>query len=149
MQVFNQLFLMKKYHDVATLFLRFALAGGFLSAVASRLSLWGNHSSGWKNFVTYTGEVNSFAPAAIVPFLATASTVLETLMAILLLVGFKTRFAATGAAILTLLFALAMALSFGVKEPLDYSVFGVAAASLLLATMNNYRWSIDAFLNKK
>jgi len=39
---------MKKSQDVAILLLRIALAAGFLSAVASRLSLWGEKSSGWK-----------------------------------------------------------------------------------------------------
>jgi len=55
-----------------------------------------------------------------------------------------------GTAILTLLFALSMAYSFGIKNPLDYSVFAVCTAAFLLATMPKYRWSIDEiiFLNK-
>ena len=35
---------------------------------------------------------------------------------------------------LLLIFALAMALSLGIKSPLDYSVFSASAAALLLAT---------------
>jgi uncharacterized membrane protein YphA (DoxX/SURF4 family) len=140
---------MKKYQDTATLLLRWAIAAGFLSAVASRLSLWGSHSSGWKNFLSYTAEVNSFAPAGMVPALAIASTILEITFAILLLTGYKTRWAALGAGVLTLLFALAMAYSFGIKEPLDYSVFAVSAAAFLLANLPGYRWSIDELLTKK
>lgn len=140
---------MKIYQDIATLFLRLALASGFLSAVASRLSLWGKHSSGWSNFLTYTADVNSFAPKSIIPAIAVASTVLETALGILLLFGYKTNYAAWGAAILTLLFAFAMAWSFGLKEPLDYSVFGVSAAAFLLATMPYYKWSIDQLLINK
>jgi uncharacterized membrane protein YphA (DoxX/SURF4 family) len=140
---------MKIYQDIATLFLRLALASGFLSAVASRLNLWGKHSSGWSNFLTYTANVNSFAPKSIIPAIAVSSTILETVLGILLLFGYKTNYAAWGAAILTLLFAFAMAWSFGLKEPLDYSVFGVSAAAFLLATMPFYKWSIDQLLINK
>lgn len=141
---------MKTYRHAATLLLRFALAADFLSAVASRLGLWGQQSSGWEKFLAYTAEVNSFAPARLIPTLAILSTILETVLALLLLIGFKTRWAATGSALLTFLFALAMAYSFGIKEPLDYSVFADCTAAFLLATMACYRWSIDEILlNKK
>jgi putative oxidoreductase len=134
---------MKKYQGLATIIMRFALATGFLSAVGSRLSLWGSHSSGWAGFMDYTKSVNSFAPASLVPVLAVISTILETTFAILLLIGYKTRGAAIGASILTMLFALSMAYSFGLKEPLDYSVFAFSASAFLLSTMPNYPWSID------
>lgn len=139
---------MKKYQDAATLLLRMALAADFFSAVASRFGLWGKHSSSWTNFVAYTGQVNSFAPAGLIPTLAIASTLLELVFAILLLTGWKTRWAAGGTAILTFLFAAAMAFSFGPKEPLDYSVFADCTGALLLATLPGYRWSIDGFIAK-
>jgi putative oxidoreductase len=44
---------------------------------------------------------------------------------------------------LTLLFSLAMTFSFGIKEPLDYSVFAFSAAAFLLGTFPIYKWSID------
>ena len=138
---------MKASQDIATLFLRIALAAGFLSAVASRLGWWGKQSSGWKNFLEYTGEVNSFAPANAIPILAIVSTALEIVFGILLLMGYQTRWAALGAAILTLLFALAMTWSFGIKNPFDYSVFAVSAAAFLLAVMPEYRWSIDQVIS--
>ncbi|MEA9415416.1 DoxX family protein [Flavobacterium sp. PL02] len=139
---------MKKHQDTATLLLRIALAIGFLSAVSSRLGLWGEYSSGWQNFIAYAEKVNSFAPKNSIPIIAILSTLLETLFALMLLIGYKTRLAATGAAILTLLFALAMAYSFGIKDPLDYSVLAFSAAAFLLATMPQYRWSIDEILLK-
>jgi putative oxidoreductase len=135
---------MLKYRDIAVLMLRIALAADFLSAVASRLGFWGSHSSGWTNFLSYTAEVNSFLPKSFIPFVAVTSTVLETCLALLLLVGFKTREAAIGSAVLMLMFALAMTFSFGVKEPFDYSVFADSFAAFLLATMPKYRWSLDA-----
>jgi putative oxidoreductase len=134
---------MKKYQDIAALLVRVPLAAGFLSAVASRLSLWGSHSSGWQGFLAYTAEVNSFAPKSIIPFLETTSALLETLLGIVLLAGYRTRQAALFAATLTFLFAVAMSVSFGIKEPLDYSVFAVCTAAFLLSTVPNYKWSID------
>jgi putative oxidoreductase len=139
---------MKKYQGAATIIMRFALATGFLSAVCSRLSLWGSHSSGWASFIDYTKSVNSYAPSSLVPVLAVVSTIVETTLAILLLIGYKTRWAALGASILTLLFALAMAYSFGLKEPLDYSVFAFSASAFLLSTMPDYPLSIDQKIKK-
>ncbi len=134
---------MKKYQGIATILLRFALAAGFLSAVGSRLSLWGSHSSGWASFLDYTKSVNSYVPASLVPVLAVVSTILETGFGILLLIGYKTRWSSLGASILTLIFALSMAFSFGLKEPLDYSVFAFSASAFLLSTMPDYPLSLD------
>ncbi len=134
---------MKKYQDIGILFLRLTLAASFLSSVASRLSLWGQYSSGWEKFLKYTGEVNSFAPTSLVLFLAICATILETVFGVFLVLGFLTRFAAIGSSVLTLLFTLVMAYSFGIKEPLDYSVFAFSAAAFLLSTVTQYRWSLD------
>lgn len=134
------------YQDLASLLLRLSLGAGFLSAVASRLGLWGKHSSGWTNFVNYTGQVNSFMPTSMIPTLAVVATVLEMLLGILLLTGFKTGYAALAAAILSLLFAIAMSISAGVKDPLDYSVFAFSAGAFLLATLPAHKWSIDQLI---
>lgn len=134
---------MSKHKDLAIFLLRQALAASFFSAVASRLDLWGGQSSGWKEFLIYAGQVNSYAPKSLVPVLAITSTVLETLISILLVIGYKTRLAAFAATSLTLIFALAMAYSFGIKSPLDYSVFVDSTAALLLSGMPSYKWSLD------
>ena len=139
---------MKKYQDLAILLLRVATAANFLSPVASRLGFWGEQGSGWAAFVVYTGEVNSFAPPHIVPLLAVMATVLETALALMLLAGWMTRWAALGAAGLTFIFALTMTYSFGVKSPLDYAVFVDCTSAFLLATMPTYRWSIDQLLDR-
>ena len=138
---------MSTQQNIASLLLRLALASGFLSAVASRLNVWGKQSSGWQNFLSYTAQVNSFVPQNFIPTLAVASTVLELLLGILLLVGYKTRYIASCAAILTLTFALAMTFSFGIKEPLDYSVFVFSAAAFLLANFPTNKWNTNQLLN--
>ena len=139
---------MKIHQDIASLFLRIALSAGFLSAVASRLGWWGIHSSGWENFLVYTAQVNSFVPRHLVPVLAVTSTLIESILGIMLLIGCRTTIAAIGTFVLTLTFALAMSISFGVKEPLDYSVFVCSASGLLLATLPHHRWSIDTLFTK-
>jgi putative oxidoreductase len=114
---------------------RVALGVAFLSGIASRFGLWGKDVGygNFANFVRYTAEVNSFMPSATIPFLAWTATAAEFLLGIALVIGFRLKWAALGSAVLLLLFATAMAISFGIKEPLDYSVFSASAAALLLA----------------
>ena len=97
----------------------------FLSAVAGRLGLWGKYGSGWVKFVAYTGSVNWYLPAGMVPPVAITATILETAFGLALLAGFQIRNAALGSAGLLTLFALAM-LSGNPKSPFDYSVFTAA-----------------------
>lgn len=139
---------MKAQLPIATVLLRLGLSATFLSSVASRLGFWGSKSSGWEDFLEYTAAVNSFAPPEMIPFLGVSATVLETLFALLLIVGYKTRWASLGASILTFIFAMAMAYSFGIKNPLDYSVFVDCTAAFLLACMPGYQWSLDEYLTK-
>lgn len=139
---------MKRYQDYAILLLRIAMAIGFLSAVSGRLGLLGKQSSGWENFLAYAEQVNLFLPKSFIQPIAIVSTFLETLFAVLLLIGYQTRKTATGSSILTFLFALAMTYSFGIKDPLDYSVFVFSMGAFLLATVDKYRWSLDEYFLK-
>jgi uncharacterized membrane protein YphA (DoxX/SURF4 family) len=65
--------------------------------------------------------------------LAWAATAGELTLGIALLLGVWTRLVAASSAALLALFALAMTVSLGVKQPLDYSVFSASAGALLLA----------------
>src|SRR5580693_652520 len=126
---------------VAILYARFALGAAFLSAVADRFGLWGKYG-GWgtfAKFTEYTGQVNSFMPAFMIPFLAWAATAAELTLGIALIIGIWARWVAFGATTLLLLFGAAMAISFGIKSPLDYSVFSASAAALLLASRQSER----------
>ena len=114
---------------------RLALGAAFLSGIMSRFGWWGagvGYGS-FANFVRYTAEVNSFMPAATIPFLAWAATALELGFGLALVFNLWPRWTALGSAALLFLFGTAMAISFGLKEPLDYSVFSASAAALLLA----------------
>ncbi|EJL75023.1 MauE/DoxX family redox-associated membrane protein [Chryseobacterium populi] len=139
---------MKTQQDIAVFLLRITLASGFLSATASRLGLWGAQSSGWRDFVSYTAETNSFFPQSSAPAIAIGSTAAEILIGFLLLVGCQVRKTAFCASVLTLLFAVAMSISFGLKEPLDYSVFVFSTGAYLLSTFPDYKWTLEKFLNQ-
>jgi putative oxidoreductase len=118
----------------AAVYARVALGSAFLSAVAARFGLWrdrGPHP--FAQFIHYTAQVNSFLPAWIIPAVAVAATIAETSLGIALIVGFRQRWTALAAALLLALFGTAMAISFGIKSPLDESVFSASAAALLLA----------------
>lgn len=114
---------------------RWALGAAFLSGIASRFGLWGREVGygNFANFVQYTAEVNAFMPAFTIPFLAWSATGAELVLGIALLLGVWPRWVAIGSAALLALFGLAMAISQGLKSPLDYSVFSASACALLLA----------------
>jgi putative oxidoreductase len=113
--------------------LRLALGTAFLSAVASRLGLWGHYGSDWASFLKLAAQVNWYLPASLIPTIALASTALELTFGCLLVFGWRVRWVAFASAGLLLLFALAMA-SGDPKSPFDYSVFTAAFGALTLAT---------------
>jgi len=111
-------------------FARLALGAAFLSG------LWGKGVGygSFEGFERYTAEVNAFMPRASIPFLAWTATAAELGLGLLLVLGVWRRPVALASAALLLIFGLAMALSLGIKSPLDYSVFSASAGALLLAT---------------
>ena len=138
----------------SSLFLRYALGLSFLSAVADRFGLWGAFGQPnvvWGNFsrfIEYTGRLNWFLPAAMIPVLAVISTGAEVLSGLLLLVGWHTRITAVLSGILLMSFGVAMTLALGVKAPLDASVFSAAGGALLLATIERFPFSVDELLQR-
>jgi len=136
--------------DYLTVPLRLALAMSFLFPVADRLGLLGPPGTAgvswgdFTHFLRYNAQVNSFAPGAIQPALGVAATILESLFGLTLFLGFCTRLAAIGAGVLLLLFGSAMAVSFGIKSPFDYSVFSAMGGALLLAAWGIYPLSVDS-----
>lgn len=125
---------------IARLYLRLALGTGFTLLGLDRLGCWGPNGKpwvswgDWKHFSAYAREVMGFLPAQLADVLAVIATIAEITIGILLLIGLFTRWAAIGSAILTGGFAIAMAISYGINSPINYSVFTVSAASLLLST---------------
>ena len=128
------------------LYARIALGVAFLSGIADRFGLYGGRNVGYGNFdgfLSYTAKVNSFMPPATIPFLAWGATAAELFLGIALILGIWPRWVALGSALLLVLFGTAMAISFGIKSPLDYSVFSASAAAVLLALYQDPRSQTD------
>ncbi len=128
------------WERAGVLYARLAVGSAFLSAVASRFGLWDRtlDLKHFANFMRYAAEVNSFLPKDWIPSVAWASTIAETSCGILLILGVWPRWASLASAVLLALFGTAMAISFGIKSPMDYSVFSASAASGLLM-LNAFR----------
>lgn len=126
-------------HKSVLLFLRVALAASYLSAVADRFGLWGAAGTpgvswgNFENFIQYTGTLNFFMPKILIPVTAWVATILEVLIAILLLAGIRIKETGYASALLLAAFFITMTIANGIKGPLDYSVFTACAASLVLA----------------
>ncbi|KAA1245604.1 DoxX family protein [Aquimarina sp. RZ0] len=134
------------------LFLRASIAFGFLSAVADRLGFWSKEKSAWgswDNFIEYTQVINPWFPNTLINAIGTVTTGAEIILAIFLLIGFKTSLSATISGFLLLIFSIAMTLSLSVKAPLDYSVFSAAAAAFGVSLLKEQYLEIDILLNKK
>lgn len=134
---------MKKMFPTAQVLLRFALGAGFLLPVLDRVGFlgapgsanvsWGN----WANFVAYTHTLMPYVSSKMASFFGLIATIGEALFGILLIAGYKIKFAAYGSFALTLIFALSMLLFTGYRSPFNYSVFVVSFASLLLAVLES------------
>ncbi|MGB2592535.1 MAG: MauE/DoxX family redox-associated membrane protein [Candidatus Acidiferrum sp.] len=128
---------------------RLALGAAFLSSLADRFGIWGapgKPNVDWgdfAHFTRYVGMVNSFMPARTIPVLAWVATIAETTFGIGLILGMYKQAVALGSAILLLLFATAMAISFGIKSPLDYAVFSASAAAFLLFALQREKAAKD------
>ena len=125
------------WERLGMLYARLALGAAFLSGIADRFGLYSGRNVGYGNFagfVVYTAKVNSFMPASTIPFLAWAATAAEFSLGLALVLGLWVPWAALGSALLLILFGTAMAVSFGIKSPLDYSVFSASAAAFLVAS---------------
>jgi thiosulfate dehydrogenase (quinone) large subunit len=136
----------------AIIYLRLAVAAGFLTAVSDRFGLWGPPGTGnvawggFPQFAAYTARLNPWAPAALVQPLAWFVTIAETILGVALVVGLGTRYAALASGVLMGLFALGLTVGTGVKSALNYSVFAASAGAFALARARSYRWSLDALL---
>jgi len=144
---------MKNSFKIPQLLLRLALGIGFLTTVSDRLGLlpadtrnieWGE----WDKFIDYTATLMPFLDRSVVNVMGGLATLFETLIGVLLIIGFKTRYTAIASCALTLIFALAMTAFLGVKAPINFAVFGTCAGSLLLSTIPLYNWSLDNFGNR-
>lgn len=132
------------------LFLRFTIGIGYLYPVMDRFGFLGQYGEAgifwgdWKHFSDYAHQLLFFLPRTGSDVLAMLATAFELLFGWFLIIGWFTRLCAIGSSFLALGFALCMWLAFGIGAPLGYSVFTLSAASLALAAVPAYKWSLDS-----
>jgi uncharacterized membrane protein YphA (DoxX/SURF4 family) len=128
---------------ISNTFLRFALGLSFLSAVADRFGIWGPPGTpnvawgSFASFLEYTGLLLPGFPPALVSASGWVATIAEIVLAIGLFSGYAVRWFALGSGLLLLIFALSMTLALGIQPAFTYSVWTAAAASFLLAFLND------------
>jgi putative oxidoreductase len=146
---------MKDNLKVAQLLLRCALGITFLTPVLDRLGFLGPSGTGniewgnWENFISYASTLMPYFNRSITNVMGGIATASEFLIAIFLMIGFKTKYAALGSCLITLTFILFMATSVGIQKPINFGVFTAAAASFLLSHITEYKWSIDDMIESK
>lgn len=130
------------------LFLRGALAVGFLSASADRFGLWHQNVAwgNWESFVEYTGILVPFLSEQFISVAAIIATACEIIFGIALLIGWKTRLFGILSGILLLIFGISMAFTLGIKTPLDYSVFTASAAGFALTAFPKGYFAVDSYV---
>jgi uncharacterized membrane protein YphA (DoxX/SURF4 family) len=130
--------------------LRLALGGTFLISVADRFGLWGppaTRNVAWgdfSHFTQYTGQLNPWAPAALVPAVAIVATCAEVVLGTALVLGLWTRWCALLSGLLLVCFALGMSAGTGFKSAVNASVFSAAAGAFALLVLGPGPWSLDS-----
>ena len=135
---------------IIKVFLRLAIAIGFLSAVADRFGLWSKDVSAWGNwgnFLEYTEIINPWFSNAMISAIGIIATTAEIVFALCLLVGFKTELFAKLSGILLLIFALSMTFSTGIKGAFDFSVFTASAGAFALSLLKEKYMELDNLIS--
>jgi hypothetical protein len=72
----------------------------------------------------------------LLPIVGWTATVLEVVLAVGLLIGFRLRLFAVASGLLLTIFAVAMTVALGAEAALSYSVWSAAAGAFLLAAVS-------------
>ncbi len=146
---------MKDNFKIPQLLLRFALGITFLTPVLDRLGFLGSLGTGniewgnWGNFIDYTSTLMPYFDRSVTNIMGGIATVGELIIAIFLIIGFKTKYAAMGSCLITFIFILFMTTTVGIQKPINFGVFTATTSSFLLSRISIYQWSIDSIFEKK
>jgi len=143
-----------RYRWIAAM-LRIFVGIAFLSAIGDRLGIFGGPGTpgaswgSFRNFIIYTGQVNSFLPLTVIPTLAVIETVIEGLLGFGMLLGLGLRVAVLGSTVLLFLFGLAMTISLGLPSTFPFAVFVLATGTFLMTNVDSSFLSIDRLVRKR
>ena len=144
---------------LVTIGLRLSLGASFLSAVVDRFGWWGppgTESVAWGDmaqFEAYTQVLVPFATGGLLSTLAWAATVVEIILALTLIIGWRVVEAALVAAGTLFVFGFSMAIALP-QSPLSFNVptamMAAAALAVLTARLQNPApVSVDALQSKR
>jgi putative oxidoreductase len=131
----------KLLRTIAEWYLRIALSTSFLTSLGDRFGLLGQYGKSavswgsWPRFLGFSEKLTFWLPLGLRPTAAWASTVLEGALAVLLLLPFKTAWAALAAGTLLTIYALSLAVAYGFIVSSGYSVWTAAGGAFLLAVV--------------
>ncbi len=139
-------------NKLVKLFLRVSISFGIFSAVADRFGLWSKKVSvwgNWESFLEYTYLINPWFPTSVISTLGMLVTAAEILLALFLLVGFKTELFAKLSGFLLLIFAISMTFSTGIKGVFDFSVFTASAGAFAISLIKEKYFELDNIISNK
>jgi uncharacterized membrane protein YphA (DoxX/SURF4 family) len=120
----------------AFVLLRTLLAITYLWVVADRLSIlgpignagvvWGN----FENFLDYTATLNPWFPRGFSDVLGYLATIMEVILAIMLLLGFRLKEACLLSISLLIVFTFSMAFSLGLNAAFEFIMFTIVVILL-------------------
>lgn len=145
---------MKYENEIPQLFLRIALSLGFIVPVMDRIGYLGANGSGkvswgdWQHFIDYTNSLLPFINRTGANIMGSIATIAEVIIGICLFAGIKIKLASIGAALITFTFAVCMIGASGIGAPFQYPVFVFTGAALVLARLDNFKWSLDNYINE-
>lgn len=143
---------MKNANTYPQLVLRLALGLGFILPVLDRFGVMGTPGTkgvswgSWTKFIDYTNTLAPFLSRSLADVGGRVVTAAELIFGVCLIIGFKTRYAAFGSAVLTLGFGICMAVFLNPYAPFGYPVFVFTGAGLVLSCVEKFNWSIDGIL---
>lgn len=138
-----------KYLPYGVLFLRLTLAFTLLAFVADKLGLFGEPGTPtitWgdmDNFSVFLQTMLPFMPENTTQKLAVFFTVMEVILALMLLFGLKVRWAALGTGIYSLVLSMLMLVFVSLKAPFNYSLVLMCGAAFLLACCPIYKFTLN------
>ena len=142
---------MKKSEDLAQLFLRLILSVGLFVSVMDRLGVLGSSSThvnwgNWRTFIAYTQSLLPYLEREAIRVCAVTVTMVEVILAFGLLLGYKIPFMAIGTSMMTFIFAICMAITYGIDTPFNSPVLIFTWCGIVLSGLCPCNWSIDNYL---
>jgi len=137
-----------------TAMLRIFIGIAFLGAVCDRFGIFGGPGTpgvswgNFKNFIIYTGQVNSFLPMAVIPTLAVMESIIEGLLGLAMLLGAGLRVTVWASTALLFLLGAAMTISLGLSSTFPFAVFVLAAGAFLMANLDSSFLSVDLLFRR-